>query len=211
VKVTVQGLVNPRLDDLTGLFEYTDEIGRAAAEAIDEVFTSHEKKLFDSEGQHGGAKWDPLSPRYKKWKDRQFAKAAEFNLELARTRGRRLTSKQLQKAIGSENKVLQLTGVMMRAFSVRGSKELSKDGEMAEHVSEHFKTARGWTIRTGARGPKYFSFYSEDSDVTPLRNSMLHTDEQWQDYIEALRKPYAHAIIERLKFLHQRRGRFVRA
>lgn len=165
---------NPRLKDMSKLFELDQRAAQDAADRVNVRFRRHEKSLFASEGAKGGEPWARLSPGYKARKDRLFAGAIAEVQRIARARtGRKLRGAQLRKALGASNKILQLTGDMMRAFTTTGP----------DHISIAYRKLKNWVIQQGAQGPEWWGRHAEGSGGQKQRNPMQHTDDQWRLYL----------------------------
>jgi hypothetical protein len=146
-------ILNPHIKTLHQALDLTPDAVSSAAQAADSVYRAQEKQLFATEGASGGQPWKKLSPIYAERKRRLVEGAKAFNQELKRRRG----SPRRVPAISTS--ILVLIGDMRTAFSTQSG----------GHVVEYFKSARGWLIQLGARGPRYFKLHADGGDKIPGR------------------------------------------
>lgn len=190
--IRVHGTLNPRIVDLDKILDLDAPAIRDATVAADAMFRRHELESFNTEGASSGGSWKPLSPRYRRWKDRLFAGATAQIREQARARGRRIS---VSSRRGSDNKILQLTGDLKRAFSQQGG-GTGLSGVPYQHIADHFRGVRGWIIRLGAQGDAYFKFVGDKG-----RDPIQHTDEQFRAYSVAVSKALVPHVLRRFKAL----------
>ena len=136
-------------------------VAKAVATAVDTELRTATRAQFDTEGAEGGDPWAPLSPPYKAWKDRQFGKAIDFNTRLAAARGRRLTGAALTKALGAQNKILQFTGDMKRAFTKREDPAHVAEGQVVAETKVR--------VLFGAQGPVHWGYHQQGAAPLPRR------------------------------------------
>lgn len=199
--LVVRAVANPRIRTLADALKLSPQAARAATRAADKVFREQGKELFSTEGQSGpDGGWQELSPPYKRWKDRLFSEGEAFVKEQARARGRKLTRRGVAKALGAENKILQLYGDLRRA--------LTEDGD--EHIAEAFQVGGRWVLRLGAQGKAYYKAHVEGNPPTPKRNPLARTADQRADIgaavSEALAPFVVAAVRNQLAWVRRRLG-----
>lgn len=146
---------------IAGLLRPDQKVATAVAKAMDTELRAAMRRQFDTEGGEGGDPWKPLSPGYKRRKDRIFSGAIAYNKSIAKSRGRKLSKAGLRKALGAENKILQLTGDMRRGFT------MARD---PGHVVYGYVTGQGrMHVVFGAQGKAYFYYHAEGTRRMPAR------------------------------------------
>lgn len=156
--------------------------------AVDKEFTKHEDSLFKSEGAAAGIKWAPLSPAYKRWKDRLFGQAISFNRGVAKERGGKFRS-GFRGPLGAENKILTLTGDMRRAFT---------DSDNPEHIAMGFRSTRGWTVRVGAAS-EIARYHAEGTATMPERPPIMMNKLQRDRHIAVANRALVPHVLSRLR------------
>lgn len=139
----------------------------------DRHFREHERRLFQTEGSHGGGRWAPLSPAYALAKARKLAGIRRQRRRLARDL--RALPEAYRKgavlpAIGA-NKILQLTGALKRSFTGAGPGHVAVAREHGDH----------WLLRLGS-SLTTAQYADEEGRHRPRRNPRKHTDEQVRQY-----------------------------
>ncbi len=167
-------------------------VAKAVARAMDPELRAAISRQFDTEGAEGSTPWVPLSPAYKARKDRLFGKAITFNRDLARARGRRLTRAGLAKALGAENKILQLTGDMRRAFT-------RKDDPA--HIAQGTVDGTRIAMLFGAQGPVYWGYHQDGARPLPRRPILAFSQAAAMRAREAAMKAMLPFVLQRTKAL----------
>lgn len=183
--VRVRRGVTPQV--LANLVKPDAPVVKSVTDAVDPIFRRYVRRNFDTESS-AGVPFKPLTQRYKKRKDALFSMATAINVEIARARGRRLTSRGLAKALGAENKILQLTGDMRRAFTRPGG----------PHIADGFIFGSKIRIRLGAWGPVYFGVWA---DPVEMRDYMQPSKADEVDLREAALKAMVPHVVKRYKEL----------
>ena len=171
----VRSDINPAVARMAQrMFEMPPEATSELLTLVDAEFQKNIGKNFSTQGVSGGAEFKSLSPEYKAWKDRLFSGAAAQIRRIAKSRGQKRVS--IKKALRSENKILQLTGDMKRAFSTAqsGSTYL---GQAWSHIAEVARRGSAIVFTMGATGPDYFS-----RPPSEQRNPIQHTSAQVEGY-----------------------------
>jgi len=158
-------VVNKSLKTLHEALNLTPDAVKDATVVADVVYRRQEKELFETEGASGGTPWVKLSDAYQKRKDRLFAQATANVKEIARARGKKISGFALHIVLGAENKKLQLTGDMKRAFAEQGG----------GHVAEGFILPTGARIQLGALGRPDFALHAKGKGNLPKRDPQQRT------------------------------------
>jgi hypothetical protein len=194
VGVTVRE--GPAMRDLPGLLRPDKSVVDSVVRAIDPVFRRETARTFANEGPEGQP-WKELSPDYKKRKDRLFGRAMALNREIARARGRRMSKASLRKTLGSENKILQLTGRMLRAYTKTGG----------EHVARGVVLPRrGIAIYLGVNGPAYYATHHDGSPPVPRRRVLAFGQKAVAEMSVAAEKAMLPHLLRRIRAISRARG-----
>lgn len=166
-------VVNRNLRSFSEALRVTPAALHDCTVVVDSVYREQEKRNFATEGSSGGKNWKPLSPEYKKAKDRLLANATGVIKGIAKARGAKLTGFALRAALGSDNKILQRTGDMKRAFSTQAASipDAGGSGVGASHVAEGFILPTGARVQIGAQGPGYFARPDSEQRDPQVRNA----------------------------------------
>lgn len=177
--------------DIPNLLRPSGAAARAVARSMDTVFRLNMRRQFDSEGAHGGDKWQPLSPEYKRRKDRLFSGAVQFNRDLAKARGRKAPS--VMAMLGAVNKILQLTGDMRRAFT---------QADNPSHVAEGVVVGeRNISVILGAQGRADWGYHQEGAGKLPRRPIISITGPQLRDLRAAANKAMIPYVLQKVRAL----------
>lgn len=161
-------IVNRNLKSLHEALQLTPAAMQDCTDTCDYIYRGQEDELFRTEGRSGGAAWQALSEPYKKRKDRLFSGARSYVSGIAKARGRGLTGAALNVVLGAENKILQLTGDMKRAFSNLGGR----------HVAHYFILPGNARVQLGAQGPEHYALHAEGDGKLPKRDPQQRTSTQ---------------------------------
>lgn len=142
----------------------------------DRLFRSNMRELFKTEGASGGGEWadltdNPPGQGYKSWKDRFFGSATAYVRRQAKARGRKITKAQVRKALGAENKKLQLTGDLMRSLTT----------ENDEHIAWYDRSAG--IVQLGTTND-VAGYHWAGTPIMAQRNPIQHTAAQGMEYGE---------------------------
>ena len=190
-------IVNPRMKSIAEVRELDQAAANSAKIAADRIFRQLARERFNSEGASGGSRWAPLSDNYKRAKDRLFSGAIAETQRVASARGRKLSKKGISKAIGSENKIMQLTGDTKRSFSRSGG----------DHLAEAIRYGKAWRIQLGAVGPEYAVYHmpewvrSHPGRGMKARDLLQHRADQYKEYFGAIRKVLIPHVMKRFETL----------
>lgn len=182
-------VVNRNIKTLHEALRLTAAAVKDAAVVADVVYRQQEKTLFSTQGGSGGVPWKALSKEYKERKDRLFSRTTATIKGIAKARGNKLAGFALHAAVGSENKILQLTGDMKRAFSEAGG----------EHVAEGFILPQGARIQVGARGPSFYRMHATGDGKLPRRNQQQRTSTQDAQLVEGVRRALIPHVMRSLR------------
>jgi hypothetical protein len=173
----------------------------SVSRALDPVFRREMAENFGKEGTPAGA-WAPLSPAYKARKDRLFNRAVALNQSLALSRrGKKLSKATMRKVLGAENKILQLTGRMKRAYTKPGAEHVARGAVLPR---------RGLVVYLGVHGPAYYGYHDEGAGKLPRRSSLIVDKAALDDMNRASMKAMLPHVMARVRALDRLVARFVR-
>ena len=181
----ITATVNPALRSrsIKQLLRIERKGAEAAARAADKAFREAEREMFASQGASGAeGPWAILSPEY------AARKAAYFRGKRADYRARKRDMAMLParyrakvaKGYGS-NKILQLTGGMMRRFTQAGD---------PGHVAEAVQNGDQWSVRFGARSD-VASYHESGGPRLPRRNPVALSEEAKAKIVAAIAEALA--------------------
>lgn len=187
----------PALRDLPGLLRPDKAVVDSVVRAIDPVFRREARKNFSNEGPEGQP-WKELSPAYKARKDRLFGRAIALNQAISTGRtGKRLSKASMRKALGAENKILQLSGRMLRAYTKTGG----------EHVARGVVLPRrGLMVYLGVHGPAYYAAHDDGEPPLPRRRVLVFGPKAVAEMSAVAEKAMIPHVMRRIRAISRARG-----
>jgi hypothetical protein len=187
----------PAMRDLPGLLRPDKAVAESVARAVDPVFRVAMRETFKAEGP-AGQPWKALSPEYKKRKDRLFSRAIALNQSISQARtGKRLSRASMRKALGSENKILQLSGRMMRAYTKAGGEHVARGAVLPR---------RGLVVFLGVHGPEYYAQHHDGAPPLPQRRVLVLSKRQVAEMSDAAQKAMMPHLLRRIRAISRARG-----